>query len=35
MIDNKKIEEIANELCDYGSLYDSEHRIDGFKNAIS
>lgn len=30
MIDDKKIEEKANELCDYGSIYDSEKRIDGF-----
>lgn len=35
MIDNNKIEEIANELCDYGSLYDSEHRIDGFKKGAN
>ena len=31
MIDSKKIEEAANELCDYGSIYDSKYRIDGFK----
>lgn len=31
MIDEKKIEEAANNLCDYGSIYDSENRIEGFK----
>lgn len=31
MIDDKKIEETANRLCDQGSIYDSECRIDGFK----
>lgn len=30
MIDNKKIEATASKLCDYGSVYNSEHRIDGF-----
>lgn len=31
MIDDKKIEEAAVKICDYGSVYDSEHRINGFK----
>lgn len=31
MIDDNKITEAANEICDYGSLYNSEHRIEGFK----
>ena len=26
-----KIEQAANEICDYGSIYDSEYRINGFK----
>ena len=30
MIDNKKIETAASKLCDYGSIYDSGCRIDGF-----
>lgn len=30
MIDDKKIEATASKLCDYGSVYNSEHRIDGF-----
>ena len=34
MIDNKKIEEAANKICDYGSIYDSEHRINGFKKGV-
>ena len=34
MIDNKKIEEIANELCDYGSIDNSEYRIEGFKKGV-
>ena len=34
IIDSKKIEEAANELCDYGSIYDSECRIEGFKKGI-
>lgn len=34
MIDNNKIEEAARILCDYGSIYDSEHRIDGFKKGV-
>ena len=35
MIDDKKIEEAANELCDYGSIYDSKCRIDGFKKGAN
>lgn len=31
MIDDKKINEAANKLCDYGSILSSEYRIDGFK----
>lgn len=31
MIDDKKIEITANKLCDYGSIHNSEYRIDGFK----
>ena len=31
MIDDKKIEIVANKLCDYGSIHDSGYRIDGFK----
>lgn len=34
MIDNNKIEEAANKICDYGSIYDSEHRINGFKKGV-
>lgn len=34
MIDNNKIEEAAVKLCDYGSVYDSEHRINGFKKGV-
>lgn len=30
MIDNKKIETAASKLCDYGSIYNSGCRIDGF-----
>ena len=35
IIDEKKIEEAANKLCDYGSIYDSECRIDGFKKGVN
>jgi hypothetical protein len=35
MIDKKKIEEAANKICDYGSIYDSEYRIDGFKKGAN
>lgn len=31
MINDKKIDEAVNEICDYGSIYDSEYRINGFK----
>lgn len=31
MIDDEKINEAASKLCDYGSVYNSEYRIDGFK----
>ena len=31
MIDDDKIVKAANELCDYGSIHDSEYRIEGFK----
>ena len=34
MINDKKIEEAANELCDYGSIYNSECRINGFKKGV-
>lgn len=30
MIDDNKIEAAASKLCDYGSVYNSEYRIDGF-----
>lgn len=29
-----KIEQAANEICDYGSIYDSECRIEGFKKGL-
>ena len=35
MIDEKKIEEAANELCNYGSIYDSKYRIEGFKKGVN
>lgn len=31
MIDDDKIIKAASELCDYGSIHDSEYRIEGFK----
>lgn len=31
MIDEDKIVKAASELCDYGSIHDSEYRIEGFK----
>lgn len=34
MIDDEKIEVAANKLCDYGSIYNSEYRIDGFKKGV-
>lgn len=34
MIDDKKIEEAANKICDYGSVYDSNYRIFGFKQGV-
>lgn len=34
MIDEKKIEEAANKICDYGSVYDSNYRIFGFKQGV-
>ena len=34
MIDDKKINEAANKLCDYGSILSSEYRIDGFKKGV-
>lgn len=34
MIDDKKIEEAANKICDYGSIYDSNYRIFGFKCGV-
>ena len=34
MIDDKKIEEAANKICDYGSVYDSNYRIFGFKRGV-
>ncbi len=34
MIDEKKIEEAANKICDYGSIYDSNYRIFGFKRGV-
>ena len=30
MIDDDKIVKAASELCDYGSIHDSEYRIEGF-----
>ena len=35
MIDNKKIDEAANEICDYDSINDSEYRIEGFKKGAN
>lgn len=35
MIDNGKIDEAANEICDYGSINDSEYRIEGFKKGAN
>ena len=34
MIDKKKIEEAANRICGYGSIYDSNYRIFGFKRGV-
>lgn len=34
MIEDEKIEEAASKLCDYGSIHDSGHRIDGFKKGV-
>lgn len=34
MIDDEKIEVAANKLCDYGSIYDSNYRIFGFKRGV-
>lgn len=31
MINDKKINEVANKLCDYGSILSSGYRVDGFK----
>lgn len=31
MIDDDKIVKAASKLCDYGSIHDSEYRIEGFK----
>lgn len=30
MIDDEKIKDAASKLCDYGSVYNSGYRIDGF-----
>lgn len=35
MIDEKKIEEAASKLCDYGSIHDSGYRIEGFKKGVN
>lgn len=35
MIDGKKIKEAANKICDYGSIYDSNYRISGFKCGVN
>lgn len=36
IIDKKEIEKAANKLlCDYGSVYDSGYRIDGFKKGAN
>lgn len=35
MIDDNKIAKAANKLCDYGQIYDSENRIDGFKKGVN
>lgn len=35
MIDDDKIIKAASELCDYGSIHDSEYRIEGFKNVLN
>lgn len=34
MIDDTKVNGAASKLCDYGSVYDSEYRIDGFKKGV-
>ena len=35
IIDKEKIEKAANKFCDYGSVYDSGYRIDGFKKGAN
>lgn len=35
IIDEEEIEKAANKLCDYGSVYDSNYRIDGFKKGAN
>ena len=35
IIESKKIEEALNELCNYGSIYDSECRIEEFKKGVN
>ncbi len=35
IIDKEEIEKAANKLCDYGSVYDSGYRIDGFKKGAN
>ena len=35
MIDENKIENAATKICDYGSIFDSGFRIDGFKKGAN
>ena len=35
VFDKEKIEKAANKICDYGSIYDSKYRIDGFKKGAN
>ncbi len=35
IFDKEKIEKAANKICDYGSIYDSKYRIDGFKKGAN
>lgn len=35
IINKEEIEKAANKLCDYGSVYNSQYRIDGFKKGAN
>lgn len=35
IINKEEIEKAANKLCDYGSVYNSGYRIDGFKKGAN